>query len=128
SLLQSCDDCCASIAAFEEVLPSREGPREVYREDVMRRMICTTAAAALAICAMSASASAQQGGGPTQQANAADPAANPDQELARRFPVKAEISPPPKREPIAASRSLVTYGQELITQRGVFGVITAFAE
>jgi glucose/arabinose dehydrogenase len=72
----------------------------------MRSMICTTAAAALAICAMSASATAQQSS-PTPQANAVDPAANPDQELGRRFAFKAENLPAPKSDPIAASRSLV---------------------
>jgi glucose/arabinose dehydrogenase len=55
---------------------------------------------------MSASTTAQQGS-PSQQANAADPAGNPDQELGRRFLFKAENLPPPKSDPIAASRSLV---------------------
>jgi len=72
----------------------------------MRCIICTIAAAALAFCGMSASATAQQGS-PTQQANTADPAGNPDQELGRRFLFKAENLPPPKSDPIAASRSLV---------------------
>lgn len=72
----------------------------------MRSMICAIAAAALAFCAMSASATAQQGS-PTQQANATDLAANPDQELGRRFTFKAENLPAPKSDPIAASRSLV---------------------
>ena len=72
----------------------------------MRCIICTIAAAALAFCGMSASATAQQGG-PTPQANTADPAGNPDQELGRRFLFKAENLPPPKSDPIAASRSLV---------------------
>ena len=73
----------------------------------MRCTICTITATALAICAMSASATAQQGGEPTQQANAADPAANPEQELGKRFLFKAENLPPPKSDAIAASRSLV---------------------
>ena len=72
----------------------------------MRSMIYAIAAAALAFCAASSSATAQQGI-PTQQANAADPAANPDQELGRRFAFKAENLPAPKSDPIAASRSLV---------------------
>src|SRR5262245_1242705 len=72
----------------------------------MRSIICTTAAAALAIGAMSAWATAQQGS-PTPQANVADPAGNPDQELGRRFAFKAENLPAPKSDPIAASRSLV---------------------
>src|SRR5262245_28078400 len=94
----------ASIAEFQEVLPS--SGRTSCREDVMRTMNYAIAAATLAFCAMSSSAIAQQGG-PTQQANAADPAANPDQELGRRFLFKAENLPPPKSDPIAASRSLV---------------------
>ena len=72
----------------------------------MRCIICTIAATILAFCGMSASTTAQQGG-PTQQANPADPAGNPDQELGRRFLFKAENLPPPKSDPIAASRSLV---------------------
>src|SRR6266550_3930042 len=96
----------ASITELEEARPRPVGPREVYREDVMRCIICTIAAAALAFCGMSASATAQQGS-PTQQANTADPAGNPDQELGRRFLFKAENLPPPKSDPIAASRSLV---------------------
>jgi len=72
----------------------------------MRCIICTIAAAILAFCGMSASASAQQGS-PSQQANAADPATNPDQELGKRFLFKTENLPPPKSDPIAASRSLV---------------------
>ena len=48
-----------------------------------------------------------QAGSSTQQAISANPASNPDQELGRRFIIKAENLPPPKSDPVAASRSLL---------------------
>ena len=69
----------------------------------MRRALCTTAAAVLALSLIAPVATAQQG---SQQATT-DPAGNPDQELGRRFLVKADQLPPPKSDPVAASRSLV---------------------
>jgi len=71
----------------------------------MRRAICTIAAAALAFCMVAPVATAQQSR-PSQGATT-DPASNPDQELGRRFSIKAEALPPPKSDPVAASRSLV---------------------
>jgi len=71
----------------------------------MRRVICTIAAATLAFSIITPLATAQQGRS-SQQATT-DPASNPDQELGRRFLIKAEALPPPKSDPIAASRSLV---------------------
>ncbi len=55
-----------------------------------------------------ASAAAQQKKSPqkSEQPAISDPALLPDQELGRRFMVKAEDLPPPKTGPIAASRSL----------------------
>jgi glucose/arabinose dehydrogenase len=72
----------------------------------MQYDLCIIAAAIVAFSAVSSVATAQQGGS-TQQAIAADPASNPDQELGRRFHIKAENLPPPKSGPVAASRSLV---------------------
>ena len=72
----------------------------------MRRIICTIATATLAFSAMSSFASAQQRSS-TPQAAPTDPASNPDQALGKRFQFKAENLPPPKSDPIAASRSLV---------------------
>jgi glucose/arabinose dehydrogenase len=72
----------------------------------MQGVICTIAAAALVFSAMNSLATAQQGSS-TQQATAADPASNPDQELGKRFLYKAENLPAPKSDPVAASRSLV---------------------
>jgi len=72
----------------------------------MRRIICTIATATLAFSAMSSFASAQQDSSPPQAAPT-DPASNPDQALGKRFQFKAENLPPPKSDPIAASRSLV---------------------
>src|SRR5260370_8196143 len=78
---------------------------EHKREDFMRRAICTIAAAALAFCMVAPVATAQQSR-PSQGATT-DPASNPDQELGRRFSIKADALPPPKSDPVAASRSLV---------------------
>src|SRR5436190_21048045 len=75
------------------------------KEDFMRRVIGTIAAATLAFSIITPLATAQQGRS-SQQATT-DPASNPDQELGRRFLIKAEALPPPKSDPIAASRSLV---------------------
>jgi glucose/arabinose dehydrogenase len=72
----------------------------------MRYGICVIAGALAASWAIGSMASAQQGGPTTQQATP-DPASNPDQELGRRFLIKAENLPPPKSDPIAASRSLL---------------------
>jgi glucose/arabinose dehydrogenase len=69
----------------------------------MRSVICTVAAATLAFWLNYSTATALQGGSPQQP----DPASNPDQELGRRFLVKAGNLPPPKSDPVAASRSLV---------------------
>src|SRR5256885_6924730 len=70
----------------------------------MRCAICTTAAATLAFWIPMATA---QQGSPTQQPITADPASNSDQELGKRFLFKAENLPPPKSDPVAASRSLL---------------------
>jgi glucose/arabinose dehydrogenase len=72
----------------------------------MRCVICTIAAATLAFCVIGSMATAQRGRS-TQQAVPANPASNPDQELGRRFLIKAENLLPPKSDPVAASRSLV---------------------
>src|SRR5438876_2476856 len=71
----------------------------------MRSVIGTIAAAALAFWMITPTATAQQSRS-SQQATT-DPASNPDQELGRRFLIKPEALPPPKSDPIAASRSLV---------------------
>src|SRR6266513_2192071 len=72
----------------------------------MRYDICVVAVAVAASGAFAFTAVAQQGSS-TQQAITTDLASNPDQELGRRFLIKAEALPPPKSDPIAASRSLV---------------------
>ena len=72
----------------------------------MRCVIYTIAAATLAFWVIGSMATAQQGGS-TQQAIAPGPASNPDQELGRRFLIKAENLPSPKSDPVAASRSLL---------------------
>ena len=72
----------------------------------MRDDICIIAAAIMAFWAIGSAAIAQQGSS-TQPAITADPASNPDQELGRRFLIKAENLPPPKNDPVAASRSLL---------------------
>src|SRR5215468_2082129 len=72
----------------------------------MRFVFCTIAAATLAFVVISSVAIAQQGSS-TQQAISANPASNPDQELGRRFIIRAENLPPPKTDPVAASRSLL---------------------
>src|SRR5262249_60108319 len=75
-------------------------------EAFRRGVSCRIATAVWVCCATSYWATAQQGSS-AQQAITADPATNPDQELGRRFLFKAENLPPPKSDPIAASRSLV---------------------
>src|SRR5437899_6324612 len=75
------------------------------KEDFMRRVIGTIAAATLAFSIITPLATAQQGRS-SQQATT-DLASNPDQELGRRFLIKAESLPPPKSDPVAASRSLL---------------------
>jgi glucose/arabinose dehydrogenase len=72
----------------------------------MRYKVCAIAAVTVAFSVVGFLAAAQQSSS-TQQATTADPASNPDQELGRRFLVKAESLPPPKSGPIAASRSLI---------------------
>jgi glucose/arabinose dehydrogenase len=72
----------------------------------MRYEVCAIAAVTVAFSVVGFLAAAQQSSS-TQQATTADPASNPDQELGRRFLVKAESLPPPKSGPIAASRSLI---------------------
>src|SRR5437868_4336930 len=72
----------------------------------MRRDLCITAAAIVAFWAIGSAATAQRGSS-AQQAATANPASNPDQELGRRFLIKAENLPPAKSGPVAASRSLV---------------------
>jgi glucose/arabinose dehydrogenase len=72
----------------------------------MRYDIWITAAAALTFWTIGSVATAQQDSS-IQQAITAYPANNPDQELGRRFLIKAENLPPPKTGPVAASRSLV---------------------
>ena len=71
----------------------------------MRSVTCTAAAATMAFCVIGPMATAQQGSS-SQQA-LIDPASTPDQELGRRFLIKAENLPPPKTDPVAASRSLL---------------------
>jgi glucose/arabinose dehydrogenase len=72
----------------------------------MRRDVCVIAATIAASWPIGSMAFAQQSSS-TQQAITADPASNPDQELGRRFLIKAENLPAPKSGPVAASRSLV---------------------
>ena len=67
----------------------------------MRYDVCVVAAI---ITACSTVGLAQQTGS-NQQTVTAEPASNPDQELGRRFLLKAENLPPPKSGSIAASRS-----------------------
>src|SRR5262249_6015564 len=71
----------------------------------MRCVFCTIAGATLAFGVISSMATAQHSS--TQQAISANPASNPDQELGRRFIIKAENLPPPKSDLVAASRSLL---------------------
>src|SRR6266480_4753902 len=75
------------------------------KEYFMRRVIGTIAAATLAFSSITPLATAQQRR--TSQQDTTDPASNPDQELGRLFLIKPEALPPPKSDPIAASRSLV---------------------
>ena len=72
----------------------------------MRYDVCVIAAIIAACSIVGSRATAQQTGS-NQQAVTAEPASNPDQELGRRFLIKAENLPPPKSGSIAASRSLV---------------------
>ncbi len=102
----SCFHCCVPEGLNVLVLPrGSDLLRSLIREDFMRRVICTIAAATLAFSIITPMATAQQSRS-SQQATT-DPASNPDQELGRRFLIKAEALPPPKTDPIAASRSLV---------------------
>ena len=73
----------------------------------MRERICATAAIiALTGAGLVLTASAQQRKSAPDQTAAMSPATNPDQELGRRFTIKAEGLPRPKAETVAASRSL----------------------
>lgn len=72
----------------------------------MRYDVCVIAAVIAACSTIGSKLTAQQTG-PNQQAETAESASNPDQELGRRFLIKAENLPPPKSGSIAASRSLV---------------------
>jgi glucose/arabinose dehydrogenase len=72
----------------------------------MRYDVSITAAAIVIFLAVGSVATAQQGSS-NQQSIAAGPASNPDQELGRRFLIKAENLPAPKSGPVAASRSLL---------------------
>jgi glucose/arabinose dehydrogenase len=72
----------------------------------MRYGSCVIAVAVAAFWAIGPTAIAQQGSS-TQQATSAHPASNPDQELGRRFLIKAENLPSLKSDPVAASRSLL---------------------
>ena len=71
----------------------------------MRHGVSIIALAITASFAIGSMAVAQQGGS-TQQVNS-DAASYPDQELGRRFLIKPKNLPPPKSDPVAASRSLV---------------------
>jgi hypothetical protein len=72
----------------------------------MQSVVCTIAVGILAFWLIDSTATAQQGSS-TQQPIIANPASNPDQELGRRFLIKPENLPPPKGDPVAASRSLL---------------------
>jgi glucose/arabinose dehydrogenase len=72
----------------------------------MRYDVCVLAAIIAACSTVGSRATAQQTGS-NLQAVTAEPVRNPDQELGRRFLIKAENLPPPKSGSIAASRSLV---------------------
>lgn len=72
----------------------------------MRYDVCVLAAIIAACSTVGSRATAQQTGS-NLQAVTAEPVSNPDQELGRRFLIKAENLPPPKNGSIAASRSLV---------------------
>jgi glucose/arabinose dehydrogenase len=72
----------------------------------MQCNVCIIVAAIAVLWAISSAATAQQRSS-TEQPTGANPASNPDQELGRRFVIKAENLPPPKSGPVAASRSLV---------------------
>jgi glucose/arabinose dehydrogenase len=72
-------------------------------------MRCSIAmiAAAIVTCWTIGSMAIAQKAGSNEQAATAGPAGNPDQELGRRFLIKAENLPAPKSGTIAASRSLL---------------------
>ncbi|MFL5039232.1 MAG: PQQ-dependent sugar dehydrogenase [Xanthobacteraceae bacterium] len=72
----------------------------------MQYNVCIVVAAIAVLWEINSAATAQQRSS-TEQPIAANPASNPDQELGRRFIIKAENLPPPKSGPVAASRSLV---------------------
>jgi glucose/arabinose dehydrogenase len=78
----------------------------MIREDFMRYDIPIIAAAIVAAWTIGPAAIAQKRGS-NEQATTAGPAGNPDQELGRRFLIKAENLPALKSGPIAASRSLL---------------------
>ena len=103
SLATHCN-CVTFIASFAGPDDSAfaRASWEEYREDCMRYEICLIAVAAATSWAIGSMATAQQGGS-TQKAIAANPANNSEQELGRRFLIKAEDLPPPKSDPVAAS-------------------------
>ncbi len=82
-----------------------------FRKIVVTRCFsrCAGAAAAIILSTGLAApfAQSQQSSQASSRATATDPALLPDQELGRRFTVKAEDLPPPRTGPVVASRSLV---------------------
>src|SRR6266487_1824397 len=70
-------------------LRGRKRPEDYKGRDFMRSVICTITAATLAFWLSYSTTPAQQGRSP-QQPITSDAAGNPDQELGRRFLIKAE--------------------------------------
>src|SRR5438552_13498478 len=70
---------------------------------------------------------AQMGNTGSKESAAFDPATLPDQEIGRKFTVKAEDLPPPKTGPVVSSRSLIVpyQGQKPRAPEGF--TVTAFA-
>src|SRR5215471_9948061 len=97
---------CGSPRPRPKRLRGRKRPEDYKGRDFMRSVICTITATTLAFWLSYSTSPAQQGGSP-QQSITSDAAGNPDQELGRRFLIKAGNLPPPKSDPVAASRSLV---------------------
>src|SRR5438105_2419306 len=88
------------------------------------------AAAPLALAVvllMPAGAQRSNTAAPSKGNVACDPATMPDQEIGRRFTVKAEDLPPPKTGPVVSSRSLTLphQGQQPRAPEGF--TVTAFA-
>src|SRR5262245_13489787 len=120
---------CPAIHATQCVAASSPevAPRSRYQESAMKRapLLVSTAMVGLATVLL-VPALAQRNASPPAAA-AFDPATLPDQEIGRKFTVKAEDLPPPKTGPVVASRSLVVpyQGQTLRTPEGF--TATAFA-